>query len=115
METNTQQKAAIYIRCARHEQAAADEQRKACRKYIEGKGYKYAGEYVDMSASGIRNIRSAFDEMTIDAHVGEIDRIVVLSMSRISRSAKDATAFCRDLQESCGVVVECVEGSVLHQ
>ena len=84
-------------------------------QYIERKGYKFAGEYADIGASGIRNIRSAFDAMTIDAHIGEFDRIVVFSMSRLSRSAKDAQAFCADLQKSCGVVIECVEGSVLPQ
>jgi DNA invertase Pin-like site-specific DNA recombinase len=83
-------------------------------QYIERKGYKFAGEYVDMSASGIRNIRNAFDAMTIDAHIGEIDKIIVASMSRISRSAKDAAAFCNDLRESCGVTIEIVEGSVLQ-
>lgn len=113
METK-QPKAAIYIRCARDEKAAAEEQRKECMQYIERKGYKFAGEYVDMSASGIRHSRRAFDALTIDAHIGEIDKIVVISMSRISRSAKHAAAFCHDLRESCGVTIESVEGSVLQ-
>lgn len=108
-------KAAIYIRTAASNEAAAAEQRKECREYIERKGYVFAGEYVDMGTSGIRNIRSALDAMTIDAHIGEIDRIIVLSMSRLSRSAKEASTFCADLQSSCGVIVESVEGSVLPQ
>lgn len=115
METNTQPKAAIYIRTAAHNEAAAAEQRKKCMEYIEEKGYQFTREYVDMGASGIRNTREAFDAMTIDAHIGEIDRIVVLSMARISRSPKEAFAFCTDLKESCGVIVEIVERSVLHQ
>ena len=113
METK-QPKAAIYIRCARDEKAAAEEQRKECMQYIERKGYKFAGEYIDMGASGLQSIRRALDAMTIDAHIGEIDRIVVVSMSRLTRSAKDAAAFCHDLRESCGVTIESVEGSVLQ-
>lgn len=89
-----------------------DDQREKCKEYIERKGYKFTREYVDTGASGIRNIRSAFDAMTIDAHIGEIDRIIVVSMARISRSAKEALAFCADLQDSCGVIVESVEGSI---
>ena len=108
-------RAAIYIRTAAGNTAATAEQRKECMEYIESKGYKFAGEYVDIAASGIRNIRSAFDAMTIDAHIGEIDKVVMFSMSRISRSQKEAQTFCADLKESCGVVIEFVEGSVLPQ
>lgn len=114
MDTSKPIRAAIYLRCATNDQAAADEQRKECRKYIEQKGYELANEYADIGASGIKNIRSAFDAMTVDAHIGEIDKIIVASMSRLSRSAREATAFCSDLQKSCGVVVESVEGRVLR-
>jgi DNA invertase Pin-like site-specific DNA recombinase len=114
MNTANKQRAAVYIRCATHNEAAAAEQLKECKEYIERKGYQYAGKYIDMSASGIRNIRSAFDAMTIDAHIGEIDRIIVVSMARISRKHKKAVAFCADIKESCGVIVEAVEGSLLQ-
>ena len=109
---NTEQRAAIYIRCARQEQFAAEEQRKECKKYIDKMGYTFAGEYIDMGTSGLNNTRSALDAITIDAHIGEIDKIVVASMARLSRSAKDAQQFCNDLKESCGVVVEAAERSV---
>ena len=114
-ERNAKQRAAVYIRSAAHNEAATAEQRKECREYIDRKGYEYAGEYVDIGARGIANIRSAFDAMTIDAHIGEIDKIIVISLARISRNAKEAISFCNDLKESCGVVVEAVEGSVLQQ
>ena len=110
---NTGQRAAIYIRCARDEQFAAQEQRKECKEYIEKMGYTFAGEYIDMGASGLTNTRSALDAITIDAHIGELDRIIILSMARLSRSAKDAQQFCNDLKESCGVVVEAVERSAM--
>ena len=106
-------RAAIYIRTAAENAKATAEQRKECMEYIERKGYTFAGEYVDMGTSGIRNIRSAFEAMTIDAHIGEIDKIIVISMARISRSHKEASTFCADLKSSCGVIVESVEGSVL--
>ena len=108
-------RAAIYIRTAANNAAAAAEQRKECMQYISEKGYAFAGEYADIGASGINNTRGALDAVTIDAHIGEIDRIIVFSMSRLSRSAKDAIAFCKDLQDSCGVIIEAVEGSVLKQ
>lgn len=108
-------RAAVYIRTAADSAAAAAEQRKECMEYIERKGYQYAGEFADINTSGLKDARSALDAVTIDAHIGEIDRIIVFSMSRISRSAAKAKAFCRDLEESCGVIVECVEGSVLPQ
>lgn len=107
----TRPRAAIYIRCARQDQFATDEQRKRCREYIERKGYQLTKEYVDMGANGISDIRSAFDAMTIDAHVGEMDKIIVVSMSRISRSARNGIAFCNDLRESCGVVIESIKES----
>lgn len=108
-------RAAVYIRTAAHNAAAADEQRKECRQHIKRKGYEFIREYADIGTSGLTNTRSGFDAMTIDAHIGEIDRIIVISAARISRSAKEYIAFCNDLWESCGVVVECVEGSVLPQ
>lgn len=105
-------RAAIYIRTAAHNEAAAAEQRRECMQYIERNGYEFIREYADIGTSGLTTARSAFDAMTIDAHIGEIDMIVVESMARISRSAKDALAFTSDLQRSCGVVIESVEGSV---
>lgn len=108
-------KAAVYIRTAADNAAAAAEQRKECMQYIERKGYQYAGEFADIGTSGLRDTRSALDAVTIDAHIGEIDRIIVFSMSRISRSAAKAKAFCSELEASCGVIIESVEGSVLPQ
>lgn len=113
--TQQQIRAAVYIRTAADNAAAAAEQRAKCMQYIERKGYQYAGEFADIGASGIKDARSALDAVTIDAHIGEIDRIIVFSMSRISRSAEKAIKFCADLEESCGVIIESVEGSVLPQ
>lgn len=112
MTKQSKKRAAIYIRTAAHNEAAAAEQRKECMQYIDRKGYDFAGEYIDMGTSGLTNTRSGFDAMTIDAHIGEIDRIIVISAARISRSSKEYIAFCNDLRDSCGVVVESVEGSV---
>lgn len=106
-------RAAVYIRTAAGNEAAAAEQRKECMQHIERMGYQFIREYADVNISGLRSVRSAFDAMTIDAHIGEFDRIVVFSMSRISRSMKETIAFCTDLRESCGVIVESVEGSDL--
>lgn len=114
-QNNSYIRAAVYIRTAAHNEAAAAKQRRECMQYIERKGYVFAGEYADIGTSGLTNTRSSFDAMTIDAHIGELDRIIVFSPSRLSRSAKEALAFCNDLQESCGVAVECVEGSALQQ
>lgn len=100
---------AVYIRTAAGDEAATAEQRKECMEYIERMGYQFIREYADINISGRNSIRSAFDAMTIDAHIGEFDRIIVFSLSRISRSAKETIAFCNDLQESCGVIVESVE------
>ena len=103
-------RAVIYIRTAADTAAATAEQRKECMEYLEGKGYFFMKEYADIATRGTNNIRSAFDAMTIDAHIGEFDRIIVFSLSRISRSQNEALAFCADLQDSCGVIVESVEG-----
>lgn len=111
--TQQQIRAAVYIRTAASNEAAAAEQRKECMQYIERKGYKFVKEYADIGTSGLTNTRSGFDAMTIDAHIGEFDRIIVVSAARISRSAKEAIAFCADLRESCGVIIESVEGRVL--
>lgn len=107
-------RAAIYIRTAADNAEAAAEQRKECMQYIERNGYFFVKEYADINTSGLNNIRSAFDAMTIDAHLREFDKIIIFSMSRISRSPMEGTAFCSDLKESCGVAVEFVEGRVLQ-
>lgn len=109
----TAARAAIYIRTAAPDEAAAAEQRKECMQHLERKGYTFTKEYADIGTSGLNNIRSAFDAMTIDAHIGDFDRIIVASASRISRSATECLAFCTDLRVSCGVIVESVEGSDL--
>lgn len=107
-------RAAVYIRTAAGNAAAAAEQRKECMQHIERKGYNFIKEYADIGTSGLNNIRSAFDAMTVDAHIGDFDKIVICSMSRISRSRMECITFCADLQESCGVVIEAVEGGVLQ-
>lgn len=106
-------RAAIYIRTAENNDAAAEKQYNDCMQYIERKGYKFVKAYADAGISGVNNTRSGFDAMTIDAHIGEFDRIVIVSADRISRSQQEARKFCIDLQESCGVTVESVEMGVL--
>lgn len=102
-------RAAIYIRTAAHNEAAAAEQRKECMQHIERKGYQFTGEFADIGASGLNNVRSALDALIVAAQIREIDTIIISSMSRLSRSAKEAIAFCADLQASCGVTIEIVE------
>lgn len=108
-------RAAIYIRTAADNAEAAAEQHKECMQYLERKGYFFVKEYADINTSGLNNTRSALDAMTIDAHLGEFDKIVVFSMSRISRSPMECITYCHDLKESCGISIEFVEGSVLLQ
>ena len=79
-------------------------------QYIERNGYQFAGEFSDIGTSGLTNSRRGLDALIIDAQLKEIDTIILASMSRLSRSAKEAIAFCSDLQASCGVTIEAVEG-----
>ena len=105
-------RAVIYIRFSSKQQAESfsiEYQQEECLKYIENKGYKFVGEYIDAAKSGKKTAgREALDEMLYDAGRNKFDKIIVFSFSRAFRNTRDALNTNHELMEKHGIVIESV-------
>jgi len=61
-------------------------QTREIREYIERRGWKFAGEYVDEGISGIKDSRPELNRLMADAHRRRFDAIVVWRFDRFARS-----------------------------
>ena len=116
-KANLLSKAVIYTRVVTDSviMEEIDTQRIACELYSKAQGYELAGVYTDKGATGTTMHRHAMDQLRQGARSGAFDIIVVHSLSRIGRNARDVRAFL-DEMSACGVTVESVidkEGSDL--
>ena len=105
-------RAVIYIRFSSKMQAESysiEYQQEECLKYIERKGYKFIGEYIDKAKTGKSTAgRESLEEMLYDAGRGKFDRIIVFSFSRSFRNTRDALNTNHDLMEKHGIAIESV-------
>jgi len=105
-------RAAVYVRFSSQQQSdsySIEYQLQETTKYIELKGYTFAGSYIDAAKTGKKTAgRDALDSMTADAKRGKFDRIVVYSFSRSFRNTRDALNYNHDLMTNHGVVMESV-------
>lgn len=111
-ETRQIIRAVIYIRFSSKMQAdsfSIEYQQEECLKYIERKGYKFVGEYIDKARTGKKTVgREALEEMIYDAGRDKFDRIIVFSFSRSFRNTRDALNTNHELREKHGIVIESV-------
>lgn len=105
-------RAAVYVRYSSQNQNdsfSIEYQIEETTKYIENKGYKHVGTYVDAAKTGKKTAgRDALIQMTDDVKAGKIDKIVVFSFSRSFRNTRDALNYNHDLMNNYGVVMESV-------
>lgn len=78
-------KAAIYCRVSRVGQDATIQER-ICREYTERNGHEVFKVYIDNGVSGMKDSRSAFDEMLRDMRLMKFNCIIVTKLDRIGRS-----------------------------
>lgn len=111
-ETRKLIRAVIYIRFSSKQQAESfsiEYQQEECLKYIERKGYKFVGEYIDKAKTGKKTAgREALEEMLYDAGKNKFDKIIVFSFSRSFRNTRDALNTNHELMEKHGIVIESV-------
>jgi DNA invertase Pin-like site-specific DNA recombinase len=80
-------RAAIYARVstANHGQDATLQTREL-REYCERRGWKIAGEFVDVGISGTKDKRPELDRLMVEAHRRRFDVIAVWKFDRFARS-----------------------------
>lgn len=105
-------RAVVYIRFSSKMQAdsySIEYQQEECLKYIERKGYKFVGEYIDKAKTGKKTVgRESLEEMLFDAGRNKFDKIIVFSFSRSFRNTRDALNTNHELNEKHGIVIESV-------
>lgn len=105
-------RAALYLRVS--SQAQADReipiagQETSCRDYAERSGLEVVAVYRDEGISGRTDQRPGFQQMISDASRGRFEAVIVWEVSRLSRVAEHALAYCARLQRDYGVEVRSV-------
>jgi DNA invertase Pin-like site-specific DNA recombinase len=61
-------------------------QTRELREYVERRGWKFAGEYIDVGISGSKEKRPELDRLMADAHRRRFDCVVVWKFDRFARS-----------------------------
>src|SRR6202521_6190319 len=80
-------RAAIYARVSttNHGQDVSMQTREL-RQFVEARGWKFAGDYVDEGISGTKDKRPALDKLMSDAHKRKFDVVVCWRFDRFARS-----------------------------
>lgn len=81
----------IYLRLSKDDERAGESisienQRLMLTKYVEEKGWKIAGEYVDDGYTGTNFDRPEVQRMIDDVHMGRLDIVIVKDLSRFGRN-----------------------------
>lgn len=92
---------ALYIRVSTQEQAnegySVGEQTDRLKKYAEAMGWIVHKIYVDPGYSGGNTDRPGLKELIKDVKNGELDKVVVYKLDRLSRSQKDTLILIEDI------------------
>lgn len=102
----------LYVRVSTDEQAlhgtSIEHQKEGTRDLAERKGSIVRDTYADEGETGANLDRPQFQRLLADCRAGEIDKILVYKLDRLSRNTVDAAPLVlRDLKEM-GVTVESV-------
>lgn len=93
LKTRNVMRVALYIRVSTQEQAtegySVGEQTERLKKYAEAMGWEIYKIYVDPGYSGGNTDRPGLSDMIKDVKTGEIDKVVVYKLDRLSRSQLD--------------------------
>lgn len=94
-------KVVIYVRVSTQEQAnegySIGEQIERLTKYCEAMGWVIIETYIDPGYSGGSTDRPALQKMIKDLEAGDVDKVVVYKLDRLSRSQKDTLLLIEDV------------------
>lgn len=92
---------ALYSRVSTTEQAenghSIDEQHERLQKYCEAMGWKMFKFYTDAGFSGANTDRPALQSMISDIKKGNVEKVLVYKLDRLSRSQKDTLMLIEDI------------------
>ena len=77
---------AIYARVSTHNGQNPEMQVRELRDYCKRRGWKLAGEYIDVGISGAKDSRPELNRLSADAHRRKFDAVVVWRFDRFARS-----------------------------
>src|ERR1700687_771305 len=82
-------RAAIYARVSttNHGQDVSMQTREL-RQFVEARGWRFVGDYVDERISGTKDKRPALDRLMSDAHKRKFDVVVCWRFDRFARSVR---------------------------
>ncbi len=84
---STPLRVAVYARVSTAGNGQSPEmQTRELREYAERRGWKIAGEYVDVGISGSKEKRPELDRLMCDAHRRRFDAVIVWKFDRFARS-----------------------------
>lgn len=106
---------AIYARQSvdRPDSISVDTQIERCRQRLPAAALPDCRVYTDRGFSGKNTDRPAFQRLLRDIRAGEIDRVAVYKLDRISRSVHDFTGLCGLLREKQVQFCSCEDGLTL--
>ena len=79
-------KTAIYCRVAQADNFAIERQKSTLKGFSEQQGYANPVLYIDNGFNGLNFNRPSFKKLNTDINAGKIDRVIVLSISRLGRN-----------------------------
>jgi DNA invertase Pin-like site-specific DNA recombinase len=88
---------AIYARVSTLHNQNPEMQLAEIREYAARRGWKIAGEYVDVGVSGSKESRPELNQMMKDAHRRRFDAVVCWKLDRLGRSLKHLVTVIEDL------------------
>ena len=95
-------KVCAYVRVSTdsdEQEDSLDNQTEYFRNYITANpGWEFVGIYADQGISGFKEGRPQFQQMIADAKAGQIDLIIVKSVSRFARNTETVLKFSRELK-----------------
>lgn len=77
---------AIYARVSTHNGQNPEMQVRELRDYCKRRGWKLAGEYIDVGISGAKDSRPELNRLSADAHHRKFGAVVVWRFDRFARS-----------------------------
>ncbi len=82
----SQLRTALYARVSTNNGQDPEVHLRELREYVSRRGWKLAGEYVDVGISGAKEKRPQLDRLIADAHRRKFDAVVVWRFDRFARS-----------------------------
>src|SRR5438552_6339616 len=88
MTTGKARRAALYARVSTKNGQDPETQLIALRDYAQARGFRVAGEYVDVGISGSKDRRPQLDRLMTDARRRNVDTVLVARFDRFARSTR---------------------------